>query len=144
YILPAPATDPAPAPAADPAPAARSVPATTPARRVDAEVSELARAVEDYKRRHNRPFPTWTEVLEVLRGLGYTRRDDRAAAGRHRVRIMKTGRAAQEIRALLTRLGGTPLPPPSGSEFGFPTEKARAQALDVVRADQGWTSVEPR
>ncbi|MEM1353350.1 MAG: hypothetical protein AAGH88_00555 [Planctomycetota bacterium] len=28
-------------------------------------------AVDVYKRVNNRPFPTWTEVLEVIRKLGY-------------------------------------------------------------------------
>ncbi len=29
------------------------------------------RAIDDYKRVNNRPFPTWTEVLEVVKYLGY-------------------------------------------------------------------------
>ncbi|NBB95474.1 MAG: hypothetical protein GVY16_07000 [Planctomycetes bacterium] len=28
-------------------------------------------AVEEYKRLNNRPFPTWTEVLDILKALGY-------------------------------------------------------------------------
>ncbi|MCA9084313.1 MAG: hypothetical protein KDA81_09670 [Planctomycetaceae bacterium] len=36
----------------------------------DAEV-EFMRAMDDYKRRSGRPFPTWSEVLEVLLSLGY-------------------------------------------------------------------------
>lgn len=28
-------------------------------------------AIDVYKRVNNRPFPTWTEVLEVIRKLGY-------------------------------------------------------------------------
>jgi len=36
----------------------------------DAEL-ELRQAMEDYKRRSGRMFPTWSEVLEVLRSLGY-------------------------------------------------------------------------
>ena len=28
-------------------------------------------AVEKYKREKNRPFPTWTEILEIARSLGY-------------------------------------------------------------------------
>jgi hypothetical protein len=27
--------------------------------------------MEEYKRRSGRMFPTWSEVLEVLQGLGY-------------------------------------------------------------------------
>jgi hypothetical protein len=29
------------------------------------------RAMDDYKRKSGRPFPTWSEVLEVVRSLGY-------------------------------------------------------------------------
>jgi hypothetical protein len=29
------------------------------------------KAMEQYKRSNRRPFPTWSEVLEVLRSLGY-------------------------------------------------------------------------
>jgi hypothetical protein len=36
----------------------------------DAEL-QFSRAMEDYKRRSGRMFPTWSEVLEVLRSLGY-------------------------------------------------------------------------
>jgi hypothetical protein len=28
-------------------------------------------AIDEYKRVNNRPFPTWTEVLEVVKYLGY-------------------------------------------------------------------------
>jgi hypothetical protein len=30
-------------------------------------------AIDEYKRRNARPFPTWTEVLEVIKALGYRR-----------------------------------------------------------------------
>jgi len=32
---------------------------------------EFMKAMDDYKRRSGRQFPTWSEVLEVLRDLGY-------------------------------------------------------------------------
>ena len=32
---------------------------------------EFMRAMDDYKRKSGRPFPTWSEVLEVLLSLGY-------------------------------------------------------------------------
>jgi len=38
-----------------------------------AEVLEFITAIDEYKRLHRRPFPTWSEVLEVLKGLGYQR-----------------------------------------------------------------------
>lgn len=36
---------------------------------------EFINAINAYKKRHGRQFPTWSEVLHVLRALGY-RRDD--------------------------------------------------------------------
>jgi hypothetical protein len=32
---------------------------------------ELMQAMNEYKRTSGRMFPTWSEVLEVIRGLGY-------------------------------------------------------------------------
>ena len=37
----------------------------------DEEESEFLRAIDLYKRINRRPFPTWCEVLEVFRALGY-------------------------------------------------------------------------
>ncbi|MEK6234489.1 MAG: hypothetical protein N2C14_07235 [Planctomycetales bacterium] len=34
---------------------------------------EFMRALDDYKRRNGRMFPTCSEILEVIRGLGYCR-----------------------------------------------------------------------
>lgn len=36
----------------------------------DAEI-EFMRAMDEYKRRSGRQFPTWSEVLEVIHSLGY-------------------------------------------------------------------------
>jgi hypothetical protein len=33
--------------------------------------AEFMRAMHEYKQESGRMFPTWSEVLEVLRGLGY-------------------------------------------------------------------------
>lgn len=30
-------------------------------------------AIDKYKRQNNKPFPTWTEVLEVVKAIGYRR-----------------------------------------------------------------------
>jgi hypothetical protein len=35
------------------------------------EQFEFVMAIDEYKRANARPFPTWTEVLEVIRALGY-------------------------------------------------------------------------
>jgi hypothetical protein len=37
------------------------------------EQFEFLMAIDEYKRRNARPFPTWTEVLEVIKALGYRR-----------------------------------------------------------------------
>lgn len=53
--------------------------------RKDAEEGELSQeqfefvmAMDEYKRANNRPFPTWTEILEVIKYLGYRKVADRA------------------------------------------------------------------
>lgn len=35
------------------------------------EQFEFLMAVDEYKRKNTRPFPTWTEVLELIKALGY-------------------------------------------------------------------------
>ena len=35
------------------------------------EQFEFLMAIDEYKRKNSRPFPTWTEVLEVIKALGY-------------------------------------------------------------------------
>lgn len=35
------------------------------------EVLEFITAIDEYKRIHGRPFPSWSEVLEILKSLGY-------------------------------------------------------------------------
>jgi hypothetical protein len=35
------------------------------------EQFEFLMAMDEYKRANQRPFPTWTEVLEVIQALGY-------------------------------------------------------------------------
>lgn len=37
------------------------------------EQFEFLMAIDEYKRKNQRPFPTWTEVLEVIKALGYRR-----------------------------------------------------------------------
>ena len=39
--------------------------------RMSEEQFEFLMAIEEYKRLNARPFPTWTEVLEVIKALGY-------------------------------------------------------------------------
>jgi hypothetical protein len=37
------------------------------------EVLEFITAIDEYKRVHQRQFPNWSEVLEILKTLGYSR-----------------------------------------------------------------------
>jgi hypothetical protein len=37
------------------------------------DVIEFITAVDDYKRVNQRPFPSWSEILEVVKSLGYGR-----------------------------------------------------------------------
>ncbi len=34
------------------------------------------KAMDQYKRSNRRPFPTWSEVLEVLHSLGYRKTEE--------------------------------------------------------------------
>lgn len=49
----------------------RQIDPTTCERDYSGQEVEFMRAMDDYKRRSGRQFPTWSEVLEVIRSLGY-------------------------------------------------------------------------
>ena len=49
----------------------RQVDPTTCERDYNDEEIIFMKAMDAYKRANRRPFPTWSEVLEVLRALGY-------------------------------------------------------------------------
>lgn len=49
----------------------RQVDPTTCERDYDEEEIDFMKAMDAYKRANRRPFPTWSEVLEVLHALGY-------------------------------------------------------------------------
>lgn len=40
---------------------------------MDEEVVAFITAIEEYKRQNRRPFPNWSEILEVVKALGYVR-----------------------------------------------------------------------
>lgn len=44
------------------------------------ELLEFVLAVDEYKRINNRPFPSWSEVFEIIQYLGYRKM---AAKGQH-------------------------------------------------------------
>jgi len=49
----------------------RQIDPTTCERDYTDEEIAFMKAMDQYKRDNRRPFPTWSEVLEVLRALGY-------------------------------------------------------------------------
>jgi hypothetical protein len=49
----------------------RQIDPTTCERDYSGSEVEFMRAMDNYKRKSGRPFPTWSEVLEVLISLGY-------------------------------------------------------------------------
>jgi hypothetical protein len=49
----------------------RLIDPTTCERDYSNEEIEFMKSMDQYKRDNRRPFPTWSEVLEVLRALGY-------------------------------------------------------------------------
>lgn len=51
----------------------RQIDPTTCERDYTADEIEFMKAMDDYKRSSGRQFPTWSEVLEVVRGMGYKR-----------------------------------------------------------------------
>jgi hypothetical protein len=51
----------------------RQVDPTTCERDYNDDEISFMKAMDQYKRDNRRPFPTWSEVLEVLRALGYRR-----------------------------------------------------------------------
>lgn len=51
----------------------RQIDPTTCERDYSAEEIEFMRAMDEYKRKHGRMFPTCSEILEVVRALGYVK-----------------------------------------------------------------------
>jgi hypothetical protein len=49
----------------------RQIDPTTCERDYSDDETDFMKAMDRYKRENRRPFPTWSEVLEVLRSLGY-------------------------------------------------------------------------
>jgi hypothetical protein len=57
----------------------RQIDPTTCERDYTDEEIDFMKAMDHYKRDNRRPFPTWSEVLEVLRSLGYRKVAERTA-----------------------------------------------------------------
>ena len=57
----------------------RQVDPTTCEKDYNDEEIIFMKAMDQYKRANRRPFPTWSEVLEVLRALGYRKTEEATA-----------------------------------------------------------------
>ncbi len=57
----------------------RQVDPTTCEKEYSDEEIIFMKAMDQYKRANRRPFPTWSEVLEVLRALGYRKTESATA-----------------------------------------------------------------
>ena len=57
----------------------RQVDPTTCEKDYSEEEITFMKAMDQYKRANRRPFPTWSEVLEVLRSLGYRKTEEPTA-----------------------------------------------------------------
>lgn len=57
----------------------RQIDPTTCERDYDVDEIEFMKAMDEYKRDFGRPFPTWSEVLEVAKSLGYRKVAERTA-----------------------------------------------------------------
>jgi hypothetical protein len=108
------------------------------------DIAEFQHAMEEYRLRSGRAFPTWSEILETLRRLGYEKR----MAGSRRVvpplvRVNGEGKSGDLIGTMLRKFGGTPARGEDRPYYAFPSEDDRAKALRMVRSEFGWTSVDP-
>lgn len=52
---------------------AKKKPTPTKPDEMSEDLIEFITAIDEYKRVHSRPFPSWGEVFEVLMSLGYER-----------------------------------------------------------------------
>lgn len=47
---------------------------TLPEERREQDVLEFIRAIEAFKKKSGRPFTSWSDILDIVRSLGYRRR----------------------------------------------------------------------
>lgn len=70
----------------------RMIDPTTCEREYTEEEIQFMTAMDQYKRDNRRPFPTWSEVLEVLRALGYRKvAEPTALPGNHHQEVPAKG-----------------------------------------------------
>jgi hypothetical protein len=68
----------------------RQIDPTTCERDYDTEELEFMKAIEDYKRNFARPFPTWSEVLEVARAMGYRKVAEPTTIPQNRAKLVSS------------------------------------------------------
>ena len=118
----------------------------------DAACEEFASAMDAYRWRSGRMFPTWSEVLEVLKDLGYRKPDDAPGpsdgmplsdAPRYLIQIDAANQPEllDRIASAIESRGGHTARPTAPQTYAFPTESARDSALDALRHAFGWSSV---
>jgi hypothetical protein len=71
----------------------RFVDPTTCEREYSSSEMEFMQAMHEYKQTSGRMFPTWSEVLEVLRGLGYERPSRGSSPTSHSLASKAAGRS---------------------------------------------------
>lgn len=54
------------------------------------EQFDFLMAIDEYKRKNTRPFPTWTEVLDVIKALGYRKVAEPQSLGKTRKESRET------------------------------------------------------
>ena len=59
------------------------------------EQFEFLMAIDTYKRQNATPFPTWTEVLEVIKALGYRRVAEPQSLAQPKKKAQKQTQAAR-------------------------------------------------
>ncbi len=67
----------------------RLVDPTTCDRDYSTEELEFMQAIQAYKQQSGRMFPTWSEVLEVLQSLGYSKAEADAAVAESKAKLDK-------------------------------------------------------
>ncbi len=69
---------------------------------ISGELLEFIMAIDDYKRINERPFPSWSEVFEIVQYLGYRKVASEAShintASGHEVLDSDAGTAAEQER----------------------------------------------
>jgi hypothetical protein len=68
---------------------------------------------------------------------------DWGIAGRPMVRINRGGIKGAKIRSILAGNGGAPSYPGCVTTYAFSSDSDRSDALESVRSEFGWTSIDP-